>query len=276
VVEWNKGDDSVYLPGTINQRIGDLRSSKGIAQKEFCKLIGIAPSQLSRIENGKTKTISSDILIKISKALGVSSDYILGLTKISTPKSYDISELELSEGAVKTMILDSMDMETLNRIVEHKRFPYLMQMVKRYFNDETAPGIMGRNEMIDFATSTLGDFAKENPEHKAEVREDIRDLKSTKLGEYEADLEKIKSTFMSILKDIKKEIGDKKEPAPIATADFMQGVWAQLQDKPRSEITEEDVSEAVTNMLGKTTTLDGRSADMFRKLMTWMLKKSNK
>lgn len=265
----------MYLPGTINERIGDLRTSKGLSQKELSDIIEIAPSQLSRIEKGQTQHISSDILIKLSKALGVSTDYILGITTIRTQKSYDISELGLSEGAVMAFLSDSVDMGILNRIVEHKRFPYLMLMIKRYFDGDTAAGIMGRNEMIDFATSTIADFAKENPEHKAEIRDDIRNLKSEKLGEHEADLEKIKSTFMTIIRDVKKEIGDKKEVSPIAMSDFMQGVWAQLADKPQSEITEEDVSAAVKNMLGRTTKMDGKGAALFEKLMTWILKKSN-
>ena len=264
----------MYLPGTINERIGDLRTGKGLSQKEFSELIGIAPSQLSRIENGETKTISSDILIKLSKALGVSADYILGLTTIKTQKNYDISELGLSEGAVRALLSDSIGVQILNRIVEHKRFPYLMLMIKRYYDGITAAGIMGRNELIDFATATLGDFAKENPEHKAEIRDDIRNLKSEKLGEHEADLEKIKSTFMAILRDVKKEIGDNRQTAPIATAQFMRGVWEQLADKPRNEITEEDVSVAVMNMVGQTTNLDGKGAELFQKLMTRMLKKS--
>jgi len=261
------------LPGTIGEKIGDLRSSKNLSQKELCKLIGIAPSQLSRIESGQTKTISSDILIELSKVFGVSTDYILGLTTISVQKSYDISKLGLSEGVVRALLSDSVDVSIFNRIVEHTRFPYLMLSLQRYFNNDTAVGIMGRNEMIDFATSTIADFAKENPEHKAEIREDIRDMKSEKLGEHEADLEKIKSTFMAIIRDIKKEIRDKKETTPIATADFMKGVWEQLADKPRAEITEEDVSAAVMNMVGKTTKLDGISADLFKKLMTKILKK---
>ena len=46
----------MYLPGEIHERIGDLRSSKGLSQKELSEIIGIVPSQLSRIESGKSRT----------------------------------------------------------------------------------------------------------------------------------------------------------------------------------------------------------------------------
>jgi len=266
----------MYLPGTTNERIGDLRSSKGLSQKELSELIEVAPSQLSRIESGETKAISSDILIKLAKTLGVSTDYILGLTKISTPKNYDISELGLSEGVVKALVTNMVDVQILNRLIEHKRFPYLMLMIKRYFEGATVGGIMARNELIDMATAILADFAKENPEHKADIRDDVRYLKSEKLGEHEADLEKIKGTFMAILKDIKGGIADNKKATPIATADFTRGVLEQLKDKPRAEISAEDVSAAVVNMVGKATQLDDKSAELFQSLVTQVLKQEGK
>ena len=79
----------MYLPGTVNERITDLRMNKKLSQKELSEIIGVAPSQISRIENGEIQKISGDILIKLAKYFGVSTDFILGLTTISTPKSYD-------------------------------------------------------------------------------------------------------------------------------------------------------------------------------------------
>ncbi len=113
----------MYLPGTVGERIADLRSLKGWNQKELANRMELAPSQLSRIENGETKNISGDILIKLAKEFRVSADYILGLTTVSVPKSYDISELGLSEGAVKGLATGAVDVEILNRLLEHKSFP---------------------------------------------------------------------------------------------------------------------------------------------------------
>ena len=77
-----------YLPGTIHERIGDLRTSRGWSQKKLSEISGIVTSQLSRIESGYIENISSDILIKLANAFGVSSDYILGLTTIKE-RQYD-------------------------------------------------------------------------------------------------------------------------------------------------------------------------------------------
>lgn len=50
------------------------------------------------------------------KLFHVSTDYLLGLTKITVPKSYDISKLGLSEEVVKRLLLEKIDVDVLNRL----------------------------------------------------------------------------------------------------------------------------------------------------------------
>lgn len=73
---------------TPGKRIQALCESHGISRKELANRIGIAPSQISRIINEDTKSISSDILIKMATEFQVSSDYILGLNQIADQKGY--------------------------------------------------------------------------------------------------------------------------------------------------------------------------------------------
>ena len=64
----------------IGKRIGDLRDYRNMTKRELASRLDISESQLSRIESGKTATISSDILIGLAKEFDVSADYILGLS----------------------------------------------------------------------------------------------------------------------------------------------------------------------------------------------------
>ena len=91
-------------------------------KRELAEKIGVSASQLSRIVSGETRTVSSDILIGVAKEFKVSTDYILGLSTVSVRKSYDISELGLSEGAVKGLVTGAVDVQILNRLLEHKEF----------------------------------------------------------------------------------------------------------------------------------------------------------
>lgn len=239
----------MYLPGTPGEIIGDLRTKMGLTKLKLSQTTGIPQSQLSRIENGKITHISSDILIKLAKAFNVSTDYILGLTTVRSPKNYDISELGLSENAVKAIVSKKIDVDILNQLLEHKNFPYLIYMIKAYFDNSIADGIAARNDIINMATSTLADFMKDNPEYKSEVQQDIRLLKSQKLGDHEAEIDKIKNTFVVILKDIQKNID--REPPQTLTAEMFKGMKNELSDKPISEITTDDISSVVANMLGQ-------------------------
>ncbi len=237
----------MYLPGTPGEIIGDLRTKMGWTKLKLSQTTGIPQSQLSRIENGKITHISGDILIKLAKTFNVSTDYILGLTTVRSPKNYDISELGLSENAVKAIVSKKIDVDILNQLLEHKNFPYLIYMIKAYFDSSIADGITARNDIINMATSTLADFMKDNPERKSEVQQDIRLLKSQKLDNHEAELDKIKNTFVAILKDIKKNIN--REPPQALTAEMFKGMKNELSDKPISKITTDDISNVVMNML---------------------------
>lgn len=265
----------MYLPGTPNERIGDLRTRNGLSQKGLSELSGVDTSQISRIERGEIKNISSEVLIKLAKALCVSTDYILGLTTISTPKSYDISEIGLSEGAVKALVTGAADVNILNRLLEHKKFPALLDMVKIYFEDTSAAGIMGRNELLNLATAALSDFRAENPEHKAEIKKDIRFINAQKIGEHEAEIEKIKIAFLAILKDIKKGMESGVQPDAVATADFVREAFAQLAPTPESPgpVKIEDVAAVVVNMFGQAAALDEASAEQMRQLMELVAEK---
>ena len=194
------------LPGTPGQRISDLCNGNHITQKELAEKIGVSASQLSRIVSGETRTVSSDILIGVAKEFKVSTDYILGLSTVSVRKSYDISELGLSEGAVRGLVTGAVDVQILNRLLEHRNFPKLIDLIRIYFQDTAAKGITARNQLIEIATASLSDLMKEHPEHRAEVKQDLQFLNAQKMGEHEAEIEKIKNVFLAILRDIKKDM----------------------------------------------------------------------
>ena len=69
--------DSNKTPSEI---IAELCVEACISKSELARRLEITPSQITRILNGDTKTISSDILIKLTKVFGVSADYLLGIT----------------------------------------------------------------------------------------------------------------------------------------------------------------------------------------------------
>ena len=264
------------LDGHPGDRIGDLRTNLGMTKKELSQKTGIDASQITRIENGSLKTISSDYLIKLAKELKTSTDYILGLTPVSVPKSYDISELGLSNEAVKGLVTGTVDAEILNRLLEHKSFPRLIHLIRVYFQDTAARGIMARNQLIEMATASLSALMKEHPEHRAEAKQDLQFLNAQKLGEHEAELEKIKNVFLAILRDIKKDMDSGEQPGEVATAVMLQTMRATLAEQQQEPVTMDDVAGMVAGQLGQLVPMDEETAEQFRQLAKKMMEQAGK
>lgn len=66
------------------QRLRDLREDRDLRQREVAEILGIPQTLYSRYERGFL-CIPPAHLIKLAGFYQVSTDYILGLTNISTP-----------------------------------------------------------------------------------------------------------------------------------------------------------------------------------------------
>ena len=99
----------------------------------------------------------------------------------------------------------------MNRLMEHKSFPLLTKYIRMYFSNQTEYGMQARNSLFDLATDELRNIAL-SPEQKREAMESAVLLKSQKTASHEAEMEKIKTTFLAILKDIKKGLEKASSP----------------------------------------------------------------
>lgn len=251
-------------------RLSNLRKDHDLSQKQLADQLHVTHSQISRIESGETKNPNISIVIDAARFFHVSTDYLLGITQITSPKSYDISELGLSEEAVTRLITRRIDVDILNRLLEHENFPKLCIMIRNYFDDTIAEGIMARNKVIDFAVNQLTDLMTAEPSKRKEIIKDKQFLSSQKLGANEADIEKIKIQFMAILRDIKSGMQKKEPTKAVATAEAVQMIRDALPDKPASDITSTDVANAVAFYMGQTTNLNDEGLAMVQYLAKYI------
>lgn len=68
------------------RRIRDLREDHDLTQKEVAKILSCSQQVYSNYELGQ-RDIPTDILIKLSRLYGVTTDYILGLSNDPGRKS---------------------------------------------------------------------------------------------------------------------------------------------------------------------------------------------
>jgi transcriptional regulator with XRE-family HTH domain len=87
----------------ISERLEAVLEEKNIKQKELAKAIGVTEVTISRYLNGERKP-RPDIIIKMADYLGVSTDYLLGMTESTQPagKSFASVEGHLEEDSLKT------------------------------------------------------------------------------------------------------------------------------------------------------------------------------
>ncbi|SKA89515.1 Helix-turn-helix [Clostridium sp. USBA 49] len=79
----------------IGERILRLRIKNEMKQKELADKVGITEATLSRYENG-LRSPKGEIVSKLAEALGVSSDYLLGLTdEVKEQSKNEIKNLDI-------------------------------------------------------------------------------------------------------------------------------------------------------------------------------------
>lgn len=262
---------------TINERITDLRTMSSLSQKELAEKIDVPTSTLCRIEQGKISNVSNDVLIKLANFFNVSTDYLLGLTNVRFKKNVELSELGLTNKALFALLSGSVNGALLSQIIEHPHFVTLLDTADAYFKDAHKAGIQSRNDIINLATTSLKDFMKEHPESRMEISHDIRQLNAEKIGGDEADLNKLRNIFMSILKDIKADYGN--VPQDISQTEFQEMLSAikAQSDAVQAErpITEADVASIVTSMLSGSgmADLDETETMMFYELSKHILER---
>ena len=77
----------------FGETLKDLRRSRNLTQKEFGAMVGLSKAVVSKYETGIGYP-SFDMLVRIAQYFGVTTDYLLGVSK---GKTIDVSDLTDSQ-----------------------------------------------------------------------------------------------------------------------------------------------------------------------------------
>ena len=125
------------------------------------------------------------------------------------------------------------------------------------------------------ATVSLSDLMKEHPEHRAEAKQDLQLLNAQKMGEHEAEIEKIKNMFLSILRDIKKDMDSGKQPGETVTAAMFQTMQDTLAEQKQEPLSMDDVTAMIAGQIGQILPIDEETSDQFQQLMKKIMGQAN-
>lgn len=203
-----------YLPGNLQERLRELREANGFnSRNKLADEIGIDRTTYGRIENGSTKTISSDILIKLSKLYGVPTDYILGISDTPEDTRYDIKELGLSVEAAKNLYSKKVDPRVVNELLINDRFAMAAKLMADFFSGAVTQMLTAHNALLNSSVDILNDLVVSGkiPNDK-DVVETKKKLRAAKIPTSRFELDKIQMYLMKAVREIQgkvsKEIAD--------------------------------------------------------------------
>lgn len=69
----------------LGRRLRESRKQSDLSQTALAEQMGVSHSWISEIENGKQTRLEAETIYRFCVHLGVSADYLLGLTDIGAP-----------------------------------------------------------------------------------------------------------------------------------------------------------------------------------------------
>ena len=212
-------ENNVYLPGTPAQRIRDRLGALKMSQAELAKAAGLTEGTLSRILQERTKSIKSQDLVGIARALNVSTDFLLGLTNLPGRKNYSIEQLGLSDQAMQALVGNQIDRNVLSQLLAHKDFPAITKLIAAYADASMAAGFKAQRDMLQSAKAAL----KGIPGAGSAVSAMMKASLDT------ADVAAIQNGLMKIVRDIRDgNIQQTYENAP-ASSDMLNSMVSQAK-----------------------------------------------
>ena len=100
---------------TLGKRLLLSRRDLRLNQEELSEISGVSRQYISDIERGRAKNVGVEVVFALAKALGVSVEYLLGLTDVPLPEE---SESVLREDRVVYEVGDARERALLQELVE--------------------------------------------------------------------------------------------------------------------------------------------------------------
>ena len=252
-----------YLPGNLQERLRELREANGFKSREkLAEVIGVNKTTYSRIENGSTKTISSDILLKLADLYKVPTDYILGLSDTPENTGYDIKELGLSVEAAKNLYSGKVDPRVINEFLMNDKFAMATKMMATYFSGAVAELMVTQNKLLDFSYDLLNELTQTGKiPNDNDIKDTKKKLKASKLPAGNVELDRISRQLMASIREVKKkvvgEVAALNDQAEILDYEIIEKVKEEALSVPNlKDLPEEEKAKIIKEAIIKGIQID--------------------
>ena len=141
---------------SINERIKDLRTERGLTQKQLADAVGIAYSTYGDYEQDDY-FIPHTAVITLAKYFGVTADYLLGLSDNRTQVNTSIEDLHLSDDAIEFISDEHTNSRLLSELITHPGFKQLLTDAEIYVDGYFEQNIQSNNSLLDFARKMIAE-----------------------------------------------------------------------------------------------------------------------
>ena len=256
-------NENEFLPGNIRDRIVDLKRTTNVTNKIISEETDISESLLSRIESGKQQTVSDDVVLKLSKFFGVSTDFLLGRTNVPDKKNYTIEELGLSAQAARNLYTGSVDVNVVNRLLAEPEFATLTLMIADYFDDSSATALATQNQIHQSTAELFTRIAREDKQRRQKATSLAKQARAQCTPLYKTELAQMSTQFEKTLKAIKKELPDKASEAKAMTKKAFDHMLEELTKNGNAvdvlSVKPEEITESMCSYVGL---MDGVTDEM--------------
>lgn len=250
------------MPGSLGDRLRELRERDKLTQGELAARIGTSASTLSRIEKGEIESPGSDIVVRLARVFRVSTDFLLGITDYPDQKNYEVGQLGLSSEAARRLNSGEVDMRALNRMVTNPCFPTISRNISSYLDGSLEAGMRIQNDMIASAM----DMAQPFPAAQSE-------LSAMRLPA-SLTLERLVMRIELMLRSMKKDAG---EPEHLTQQEMDSQVTKTVQRevyslrKKGKQVTPESIADVILETVTRAWRVDAHSLDSFREPIIQLL-----
>ena len=258
-----------YLAGTVGERLRDLLQEKKMTQEELAAKVGISTSTMTRIiKDGKD--ISHPVLLKLSKALGVSVDFLLCNTNVPYRTNFDIEELGLTPAAAAKLYSGELDPHIVSQLLENKYFPRLVEEIRCFVDGTNSAGFATYNQVLNINQKLLQHQGKTKPHEKAAAKAAMQELKDRMVPPVVPEMTMIRTAFELVLNDLRRQADEHAKGCAKLTGDIMTDMIQKLEKRKGTldikQITINDLSDAIVEQVD-VADMDAEQKEKFRSSM---------
>lgn len=255
-----------YFQGTVGERIQDLLREKKLTQAVLAERAGVSKATLSRYITDPDSRIPHDVLLKIAKCFGVSTDFLLGATDVPYRTNYDIEELGLTAAAAAKLYTGALDPHIVSQLLENPYFPRLVEQLRAFVDGTESAALGTYRQTLSITGRLLQKQGKTNPRDRMAAKLALKDLRSHMIPPMLPDMVMIRAAFEALLSDLMRQADAHVKEQTKLTGDIMENMIRHLEKRQNTfdlkQITIDDLADAIVETVDEA----GYPADQREKL----------